>query len=56
MKEKFFTKPHPVTLTIEEEMYMTLKKVAREDDMSVGPFIRKVLRRYLKSDEVNSTD
>lgn len=46
-KDKFFVKPHTVTLTIEEDIYLKLKKISRAEEMSVGPYIRKILKQHL---------
>lgn len=49
-KDKFFVKPHTVTLTIEEDIYLKLKKISRAEEMSVGPYIRKILKQHLNSE------
>ena len=47
MKDKFFDNPHAVTLKIEEDVYNQLKKLSRDEEMSVGPYIRKIIKQHL---------
>jgi predicted DNA-binding ribbon-helix-helix protein len=51
MKEKLFDNPKTVTLTIEQGLYDELKVIAKDNDLLVGPFIRKVIKNYIKEQE-----
>lgn len=56
MKEKFFTNPHTVTLTVEQEDYDKIKAEARRADLLTGPFIRKIIKEYLSAVDDNQTN